>query len=113
MTFYYDAVYGAVWEAYVINVTGGDQLVASVGIKAYRVGNPGTLNLYLKNGPHPVGSNIATGTIDANTFTTDITGTWYYINLSTSTVLLDGNAYDVILSAPSGDILNYVGWRFN
>ncbi len=89
--------------------------INGVWIKAYRVGNPGTLTVGLRgtgvglpNGP----PNLLTGTIDANTFTTDTNGAWYQITFTTDAELANATTYAIVISS-AGVAPNIAEWRID
>jgi hypothetical protein len=105
--------YGVNWKSQTFTVGGTGHTVSSVKIKAYRVGSPGTLTVSIRatdaNG-HPTGSDLTSGTIDANTFTTNTAGAWYEITVS-SYSLSANTKYAIVVRATGGDASNLVYWR--
>jgi len=77
----------------------------------YRIGNPSTLTVGIRatTGLHPSGSDLTSGTIDANTFTTGAGGLWYEI-LMTEYTLTPNTRYAIVCRANVGGA-NYVKWR--
>jgi len=109
----YHNVYGANWKAQTFTVSDQGHAVTKVGIKAFRVGSPGTLTLSVRatdaNG-HPTGSDLTSGTTNANNFTTDTAGAWYYISV-TSYDLLANTKYAVVVRCTDGAWGNHANWR--
>ena len=79
----------------------------------YRVGYPTTLIVYIRatnTSGHPTGPNLASGTIDADTFTTDTAGAWYEIAL-TEYPLTANKQYAIVCDVASGGVANAVAWK--
>ncbi|NTW31247.1 MAG: hypothetical protein HGB12_01205 [Bacteroidetes bacterium] len=105
-------VYGTEWRSQSFTPAVSHQ-ITSVKIKAYKTGSPGTLTVLLKNtdgNGKPTGSDLTTGTIDANSFTTASAGDWYEISLATYN-LSANTKYAIVLKAVAGDGSNYVYWK--
>ncbi|MBA7568558.1 hypothetical protein ES708_10287 [subsurface metagenome] len=91
-----------------------DHKIATIRLRMRRVGSPGTMNvdIYLADASHfPTGSPIASGLIDANTFTTAPDGDWYLVSLAGNPTLTAGTEYCVVLHIIGGDDSNYPEWR--
>lgn len=90
-----------------------DHMIASVKLKLFRVGNPGTITVSIKatSGGKPIGADLCSGTIEGNTITTDTNGDWYEIPLGNGFNLDIGAQYAIIVRAPDGDTDNKLSWR--
>jgi len=89
-------------------------LLTQIQLKLYRVGSPGTLNVYLKYADDdglPTGDAISSGSYNANTLGTATTGTYVAIDMD-DVFLYQGRDYVIECSVPSGDVGNYVHWKF-
>ncbi|MDY6957631.1 MAG: hypothetical protein SVK08_00605 [Halobacteriota archaeon] len=106
-------VYGAQWGAqtYTSSVT---HTVARVRIKAYRFGSPGTVTIGIRavdGSGLPTGADLASGTVDGDTFTTIAAGEWYSIDLGGGYDSTADTKYAIVARATAGDASNYIGWR--
>lgn len=84
--------------------------VLKLRLKLYRVGNPGTLIISIRATDvegKPTGPDLASGTIDGNTFTTDPEGAWYDIYLGEGTILYSGVKYAIV----AGTTGPYIDWN--
>lgn len=101
------------WIAQTFTVIATGHTITSVKLKLYRVGNPGTVTVSIRNtsGNHPTGSDLTIGTIDGNSLTTNGAGAWYEIALTEYTVGI--NKFAIVVRAPNGDGSNYVAWKFD
>ena len=110
----YRPVYGVNWYAQEVNPgtvsadTNAVCTVTKIRLLLYRVGNPGTMTVYLRTDIN--GANVATATINANTFTTSTSGEWYNITFTIPSTMTTANYY-IVIGAPTGTVTNYVGWR--
>ena len=106
-----DNTYG---QTFTVGTVGSNaiQTLTSVKLKMYKTGSPGTLFVGIRatNGEHPTGGNLYTGSIGANTFTTDTGGAWYEISLTGSTVLQPNTKY-AIVCYNDDEGANQVRWR--
>ncbi len=86
--------------------------VTSVKILSYRVGSPGTVTVSIRAtaGGLPTGADLCSGTIDGNTFTTDVAGALYEITLGAGTLLAVATLYAIVVRATAGDNTNYIFW---
>ena len=107
-----NTMYGIYWVGQTFTVGGTAHTVTSVKIKACRYGNPGTLTLSIRatSGSLPTGGDLTSGTIDANTFTTDTAGAWYEITV-TLYLLSASIMYAIVCRCSSGNGTNYSQWR--
>lgn len=106
------AVYATGWKAQTFTVGATAHTVTSVVLRMARVGSPGILTVSIRdtdvNG-HPTGSDLTSGTIDANGFTT--AGDWYEIVL-TEYALSANTKYAIVCRALSAVYpTSYVNWR--
>lgn len=87
--------------------------VCLVKLKIYRLNNPGQLIVSIRatdyNG-HPTGPDLAVGTTDGNTLTTNESGEWREITFPTPYNLVGGTKYAIVVRAPSGGGGNVVKW---
>jgi len=107
------SIYGANWEAETFTVGAVHHTVASVKGKWFRSGSPGTLTVSIRKtdaSGHPTGSDLNSGSINANTFVTT-PGAWYEVPLSPEIVVDANTKYAICARAPTGNSSNWVGWR--
>ncbi|MHA1290307.1 MAG: glycoside hydrolase family 78 protein, partial [Candidatus Thorarchaeota archaeon] len=106
-------VYGSNWSAQ--SFTTSDVFtVTSVDLKLYRIGNPGTITVSIRETDgdgYPTGNDLCSGTYDGNTITTDTDGVWYEIAVGDGADLSDSTKYAIVVRATSGDFDNKIGWR--
>jgi len=109
-----DRAYGVVWLAQTFTVGASGHTVTSVKLKLYRLASPGlvTVSIRATDGTHPTGSDLASGTIDGNTLTTDIAGAWYEIALTAYPLSANTN-YAIVVRDPSGSTSNKLYWRWD
>ena len=108
-------IYGANWYAQTFT-TSEAYSISSVRLKIYRLGEPGTATVSIRetdDGGDPTGGDLCSGTINANTITTDTSGGWYEVEFSSNYDLEASTQYAVIVRAVAGDSSNYVGWRYD
>ena len=88
-------------------------LIASVKLKLFRVGTPGTLLVSIRatSAGKPTGGDLCSGTIDANTLTEDTNGDWYEITLGNGYEVAPDITYAIVIKATGGDADNKVSWR--
>ena len=116
---YYDSGDDGDRDAYGVNWEGQsftpqvDQMIASVKLKLFRVGSPGTLTVGIRlcAAGKPVGGDLCVGTIDADTLTEDTNGDWYEITLGDGYDVDIGSQYAIVIRAVDGDASNKVSWR--
>ena len=108
-------VYGANWYAQSFT-TSEAYSISSVRLKIYRVGDPGTATVSIRetdDGGDPAGEDLCSGTINANTITTGTSGGWYEVEMLSDYDLEASTQYAVVVRAVAGDSSNYVGWRYD
>ena len=109
--------YGSNWTGQTLTTNATvAHTINGVRVKLYRVGSPGTLTVGIFNvdaNSHPTGYALTAGSISADAFTTDTSGTWYYIEMDVELGLLPDTMYAIVLSATSGDSSNKVMWRYD
>jgi hypothetical protein len=108
-------LYGSAWKAQTFTVGASGHTVTSVKLKFWRIGNPGTVTVSIRATDvdgHPTGSDLTSGTIDGNTFTTDSNGAFYEISLAEYT-LTAGTKYAIVVRATGGGISDQVWWRLD
>ena len=88
-------------------------LIASVKLKLFRVGTPGTLTISIRatSAVKPTGGDLCSGEIDADTLTADTNGEWYEITLGDGYEVQPDITYAIIIRAADGDTNNKVSWR--
>ncbi len=102
--------YGALWSAQTFTPIESHS-VSSVRLKLYRIGSPGTVTASIRavdGSNHPTGSDLASGTTDGDTLTTDTGGEWREITFSTPYALSAGTRYAIVFRAPSGNSSNNI-----
>ncbi len=88
--------------------------ITSVRLRMKRKGSPGTLYVNIKAADAsgcPTGPVLASGTIDANTFTTATWGDWYLIDLGAGCALTAGTEYCIECHIVGGSSSNGVHWE--
>ena len=85
-----------------------DHTITSVKLKISRKNSPGILTVGIRSTDgdgHPTGSDLCSGTIDANTITSDSSSDWYEIGLSGSSCGLPaGTKYAILSRLGRGDL---------
>ena len=82
-----------------------DFISYSVKLKMYRTGSPGTITVLIRaldSDGKPTGSNLAIGTTNGNTLTTDSGGEWREIIFSSTALLRASTGYAIIAYAAVG-----------
>jgi len=105
-------------QNFTIGETGAAEnfIINNISLKMYRVGNPGNINITVvgvdANG-NPNQTDVKTwGLFDANTITTDTSGSWYNITVDAITfTMLAHEEYSFIINNSDGNSLNYVAFR--
>ena len=106
---------GVYWHAQVLTVgTVGANVehdLTSVKIKAYRLGNPGTVTVSLRAvvAGLPSGPDLVSDTFNGNALTVDTGGEEVEILLPYSSLLPD-TPYAIVVRAPTGDNSNKLHW---
>jgi hypothetical protein len=106
---------GAAWYAQTFTAE-SDHGVTSVRLKLARYGYPGTVVVSIRAtnaSGHPTGTDLALGTTNGNTLTTDTAGEWREITLLPSYHLTSGNMYAIVIRAPDGNSSNYLRCRYD
>ena len=106
-------IYGQNWFSQTFT-TSEAYYITSVRLQIYRVGDPGTLTVSIRDTSAgvPTGGDRTSGTINANTITTSATGGWYEIEFSSQYPLQSDTQYAIVVRAVAGDSDNRVCWRF-
>lgn len=81
----------------------------AVKVKGNKSGSPGTttFEIHLADAQHkPTGAVLATGTTDANTWTTDASGQWVIVPVTAGVILHAGTEYTLTWYAAAGDAGN-------
>ena len=126
MTFYeryntgidaYTSLYGDKWraETFTIGNTGTNEAhdITSVKLLSYRTGSPGTVTVSIRavdGDGLPTGADLTSGTLDGNTFTTELMGLWYEFGL-TPYGLSAATKYAIVSRVTAGDVGNNAKWR--
>jgi len=108
-----DSIY---WVAQTFTTDNTPHYATGINLKAYRVGYPGTVTVSLQetdNAGHPLGIDLAVGTLDANVITDDSDGDWYNAMFSAAYSLEPCTQYAIVTRAVSGNETNMFGWRYN
>jgi len=88
--------------------------VRCVIVKIFRSGSPGDLIYGIRAvdaDGKPTGDDLCSGTIDGNDLSTS--PSWVKLAMSSSAILRANTKYALVMRAPDGSGLNYVGWRTN
>jgi len=117
-TYVGEKVYGNryVGQSFTIGTVGTNvnHELSSITIKAYRVGDPGTINLIVKAVDglfHPTGAVLAAGNFEGEALTTDTDGEDVEVTLTPITTLVAATQYAFYLTATDGDETNYIALR--
>lgn len=102
-------------QSFTVGTTGDNVnfIISSIKLKLYRLGLPGTLTVSIQaldGGDDPDGTDLSTGTIDGNTFTTSSSGNFEEITMS-SFELQASTSYGIVVKALSGNGANWIKWR--
>lgn len=107
------------WKAHTFTVgtvsTNENFNITSTKILIYRDGNPGTITVSIQSvdgSSKPSGVDLSSGTTDGNTLTTDFSGEWREIIMS-SYELQASTKYAIVARISGGDSSNEVRWRNN
>jgi hypothetical protein len=108
----YASVYGATWRGQSFTTVGGFDLTR-ITLLLWKGGSPGntTVGIYATSEGIPTGEALATKTVADTGITTDQGGSWYNFDLAAPLTLSAATMYAIVLSAPDGNISNYVSWR--
>ena len=96
-------------------IVGGDYGMTGVQIDCYKVGNPNTLTISLRNvvGGIPSGADLVSGDYNGNSIMTDIGGEWISVPFTADYPLVRGNTYAIVATAATGGVANKVVWLHN
>jgi hypothetical protein len=103
-------------QTFTISAT-GDFDVYAVGLKLYREGAPGTVDVEIwtvDGGNLPdtgAGSKEAEGSFDGDSLTGDTDGEWVVVDMGTPVTLSASVRYAIVLRVEDGDTSNSVHWR--
>jgi hypothetical protein len=100
----------ACWQAQTFSVGASGHAVNKVKMLAYRVGSPGTFTLSIRatSGGLPTGSDLTSGSVNANLWSTS--PTWIEIPV-TGYSLSANTKYAIVCRSSVGDADNYFCWR--
>ena len=106
--------YTANWLAQTFTVQ-TSHMVSKVKLKLFRVGDPGTIRVSIKNttAGKPSGADLCFGTIEGTDITENTNGEWYEITLGSGYTFEAGLMYAIVVRAVGGDSSNKVSWRAN
>lgn len=109
-----ELIYGVNWCAQTF-VADGSYSMSGIQLPLYRLGNPGdvTISLRATLAGLPTGANLATGTYNGNSLTTNTNGQWIAQAFTVDYSLTSGTTYAIVVAATAGNINNYVGWVAN
>lgn len=109
--------YGVNWWAQTFTTQSAYD-IRSVELKMLRLGAPGnvTASIRATAGDLPTGADLASGTIDGDTFTTGSEGEWYEVSFDTWATgdrlsLAYNTTYAIVVRVIGGNAANYSGWR--
>jgi len=110
-------VYAAEWlaQTFTVGTVGSNENfnVTGCSLWAFRAANPGTLNVSIRavdGSGQPSGSDLSTGSINANTF--DEYGPLQETISMSSYQLQASTKYAIVARAINGDVSNFVAWRY-
>ena len=106
--------YGVYWKAQTFTPT-TSHYITKVRLKLRRGGDPRTLYVGIRatdGTGRPTGSDLASGSIDSSSITTDADGGWYYIDI-TAYFLSADTKYAIVVRMPDTDISDSVGWFYD
>ena len=108
-SFIYGTIVGA--QTFTTSAT-TEYSVTSVRVLLNKTLVPGDVTVSLRRtaGGVPTGVDLASGTIDDALISTSYT--WYDVTMSTEVTLELNTMYAILVSAPNGDITNYICWRY-
>jgi hypothetical protein len=105
---------GVEWYAQTFTAVQNHQ-VTSVKLYLSKYGSPGTLTVSIRatdSSGWPTGSDLASGTTDANTLPQYGSGDdWRQVTLSPTLSLTQNTKYAIVVRATSGDVFNNIGWN--
>lgn len=86
--------------------------ITGVQIPGYRVGNPGDLTVSIRAmaAGVPTGADLANGTYDADTLTTNTAGEWIDVAFTSDYTLNSATEYAIVVRATAGNAANYFAW---
>lgn len=104
--------HGNNWYAQTFTASSG-YAINGVWLKSFIVGAPGVLTVGIRAtvAGLPTGGDLASGTINANTFTTGTGGDWYLVSFTSDYTLTGGTVYAIVVRALAGNVNNHVAWR--
>jgi len=121
-----DDTYGQFWwdetnqvymaQTFTVGTVGANENhnITTIGLKLYRIGEPGILTVSIREtneSGYPTGSDLTTGTIDADTLTEDEGGVWYNVSLAPYSLSAD-TKYAILLRVSNGNFMdNICRWR--
>lgn len=92
---------------------GSSYSIGQVSLKLVRTGSPGTITISIRatTADVPTGGDLVSTTYNGDTINTLAGGTWYDFEFISPLALTSSVMYAVVLSAPTGDSSNLIGWR--
>lgn len=106
---------GANWKAQTFTPA-VSHIIKSVSLKIYKVGSPGTLTVSIRGvdgDGFPTGSDLVSGTLNADNITTSTNGDFYEISFSTAPLLTASTKYAIVGRCTGGDASNRVQWKID
>ena len=109
-----EIIYGVNWAAQTFTAN-SSYSISGVQVPLYRHGTPNTITISLRAtvAGLPSGLDLATSTYNGNSLGITVNGQWIAQAFTTDYVLTSATTYAIVISDPTGDINNYVGWAAN
>ena len=110
-------IYGTTWYAQTFTPTQAYS-ITGVEMRLFKVGIVAATNIVVTiegvgGGGMPDGNTHATATMDANDFTENESGSWYYPTFTADYTLTAGTTYAIVAKVATGDNTHYVSWLAN
>jgi hypothetical protein len=106
------SVYGDRWRAQTFTPS-TNHTITSVQLLVYRIGSPGTVTVSITavdGAGKPTGSDLAYGTTNGDTLTTNSGGEWRSTTFSMVATLTASSQYALVVKVLNGDASNYLVW---
>jgi len=107
----YFSMHGTTWVAQTFTTSATVHTITSVKLLLYRTNSPHTMTVGIRatSGAHPTGNDLTSGTINADTFTTNTAGAWYQITVTEYTPSTN-TKYAIVGRVPDSGVAS-VAWR--
>lgn len=107
-------VYGNIWFAQTFTVGNDSHSITEFRYLAYREGSPGTVTVSVRatSATLPTGSDLTSGTANADNYSTASAGVWYSVDL-TEYELEAGVQYAIVIRAVAGNATNALHLRYD